>query len=213
MGQAMTESAGFRRIRRTMALERRHRTPSRQIQRTVDIGTLDELHQGLLHPKRIARLDMWIPSARRESRSHLPRSLRRRCWSTLAGSFRLTVVTSTFMGVECVIATEAYVPLRLFLSLRHVWQEETGVGAGFALVVFGAYHRASYLLRSGWRNPTGRTERVFSHHDHKFEWTVGDSLSGATRWRANGDTQWRSARWARRRKSMSANQSLSTLTG
>ena len=208
MGQAMTESAGFRRIRRTMALERRHRTPSRQIQRTVDIGTLDELHQGLLHPKRIARLDMWIPSARRESRSHLPRSLRRRCWSTLAGSFRLTVVTSTFMGVECVIATEAYVPLRLFLYLRHVWQEETGVGAAFAPVMIGVYHRASCSSRSEWHNPIGHTERVFSHHDHRFEWTVEDSLSGATRRRVSGDTQWRLARWARCGKSTSAAQLL-----
>ena len=120
MGQATTESAGFRRIWRTMALERRHRTPSRQIQSTVDTGILDEFHQGLLHPKRIARLDMRIPSARRESRSHLARSLRRRCWSTLAGSFRLTVVISAFMGIECVVATEAYIPLPLFLSLHHV---------------------------------------------------------------------------------------------
>ena len=61
------------------------------------------------------------------------------------------------------------------------------MGAGFALVVFGAYHRASCSSRSEWRNPIGRTERVFSHHDHKFEWTIEDSLSAATRWRESGD--------------------------
>ncbi len=62
----------------------------------------------------------------------------------------------------------------------------------FAPVVFGAYHPRVVLVttpsftfnarftapdapaeaRSGWRDPTGRTGRVFRHHDHKFEWTV-----------------------------------------
>lgn len=64
--------------------------------------------------------------------------------------------------------------------------------ARFAPVVFGAYHPRVVLVttpsftfnarftapdappeaRSGWRDPTGRTERIFRHHDHKFEWTV-----------------------------------------
>ena len=86
--------------------------------RTVDTDILDELHQGLLHPKRIVRLEVRISSALQESRSHPPRSLRkRRWWGTLVGS--LTVVTSAFMGVKRAVATEVYVPLPLSLSLHH----------------------------------------------------------------------------------------------
>ena len=120
MGQATPDSAGFRRIRRMAVPDLHcHRTPSRQIQRTVDTDILDELRQGLLHPKRIVRLNtIRISSARRESRSHPPRSLRkRRWWGTLVGS--LTVVTSAFMGVKRAVATEVYVPLPLSLSLHH----------------------------------------------------------------------------------------------
>lgn len=29
-------------------------------------------------------------------------------------------------------------------------------------------------VRSGYLDPTGRTDRIFRHHDHKFEWTVDE---------------------------------------
>ena len=74
-------------------------------------------------------------------------------------------------------------------SIEHLHAD---VLARFAPVVFGAYHPRVVLVttpsftfnarftapdappaaRSGWRDPTGRTARVFRHHDHKFEWTI-----------------------------------------
>ena len=208
MGQATTESAGFRRIWRTMALERRHRTPSRQIQSTVDTGILDEFHQGLLHPKRIARLDMRIPSARRESRSHLARSLRRRCWSTLAGSFGLTVVTSALMGVECVVATEAYVPLPLFLSFIHrkkrlAWAPASPRSCLGRTIARRARRARGGAIPQGARSVSSAITTTSSSGRLRIR-SVG-KRGGESR---SGDRQWRSARWARHGESMSANQPL-----
>lgn len=62
----------------------------------------------------------------------------------------------------------------------------------FAPVLLGVYHPRVFLLttpsytfnarftsptappsaRRGFKDPTGRTERIFRHDDHKFEWTV-----------------------------------------
>lgn len=57
-------------------------------------------------------------------------------------------------------------------------------------MILGVYHPRLFLLttpsytfnarfsppqtaeRAGYRDPTGRTSRIFRHHDHKFEWTV-----------------------------------------
>ena len=60
----------------------------------------------------------------------------------------------------------------------------------YAPVLLGVYHPRHLLIttpsytfnarwtapgiteRSGYPDPTGRTNRVFRHHDHKFEWTI-----------------------------------------
>ena len=66
--------------------------------------------------------------------------------------------------------------------------------ACFTPVLLGAYHSRLLLLttpsytyntcftapdappsaHSGWRDPTQRTDRVFWHHDHQFEWTMDE---------------------------------------
>ena len=45
---------------------------------------------------------------------------------------------------------------------------------------------APLTARSGWPDPTGRTERVFRHADHKFEWT----REQFARWCADVAAQW-----------------------
>ncbi|KAI1797242.1 hypothetical protein LXA43DRAFT_969239 [Ganoderma leucocontextum] len=154
---------------------------------------LDELHQDLLHPRRIAGLDICRtdlecaaritkPSAPEEKDVVLWHSTQVR-WEPLEVEIwegSLTHVNPAFVGVECAVATEV---------IEHLHED---VLDRFAPVVFGAYHPrvvlvttpsftfnarftapdAPYEARSGWLDPTGRTDRIFRHHDHKFEWTV-----------------------------------------
>jgi small RNA 2'-O-methyltransferase len=67
----------------------------------------------------------------------------------------------------------------------------------FAPVLLGVYHPKALLIttpsytynarftapdtpksaRKGFPDPTGRTDRVFRHHDHKFEWTLDEFRS------------------------------------
>ncbi|PCH42492.1 hypothetical protein WOLCODRAFT_72633 [Wolfiporia cocos MD-104 SS10] len=87
-----------------------------------------------------------------------------------------------FVGVECILSTEV---------IEHLPEP---VLQAFAPVLLGAYHPRLLLLttpsytfnarftapsappgaRSGFRDPTGRTARIFRHHDHRFEWTVAE---------------------------------------
>ncbi|EKM58234.1 uncharacterized protein PHACADRAFT_116997, partial [Phanerochaete carnosa HHB-10118-sp] len=87
---------------------------------------------------------------------------------------------SEFVDVECIISTEV---------IEHLPE---GVLPEFAPMLLGVYHPHLLLIttpsydynarftapdappsaRRGFPDPTGRTNRIFRHHDHKFEWTV-----------------------------------------
>ncbi|KAI0635802.1 hypothetical protein C8Q77DRAFT_1216357 [Trametes polyzona] len=161
---------------------------------------LASLHKDILHPTRIAGLDISRsdlqdaiaitrpppdPSATGEGTSDSPAPwhtppLR---WEPLEAQIwegSLAHVNPSFVGVECVVATEV---------IEHLPED---VLEAFAPVIFGAYHPRTVLVttpsytfnarftapdappeaRSGWPDPTRRTARIFRHPDHKFEWTV-----------------------------------------
>ncbi|KAF9533905.1 hypothetical protein CPB83DRAFT_844740 [Crepidotus variabilis] len=94
----------------------------------------------------------------------------------------LEVPNDEFIDMECIVAMEV---------IEHLHPD---VLAKFAPTLLGVYH-PKYLLittpsytfndrflppdapmssRTGYPDPTGRTERVFRHSDHKFEWTRGE---------------------------------------
>jgi len=108
----------------------------------------------------------------------------------------LEVVNDEFKNIECIVGMEVYVfylfslIYRLIAHLRIEHLPENTFKA-FGPVLLGVYH-PEYLLvttpsytfnarftspdapssaRTGCRDPTGRTDRVFRHTDHKFEWT------------------------------------------
>ncbi|KAI0926013.1 hypothetical protein AcW1_008298 [Taiwanofungus camphoratus] len=82
-----------------------------------------------------------------------------------------------------------FVILHASCSIEHLPEETL---QEFAPILLGIYHPQFLLittpsytfnarftppespasLRSGYPDPTGRTTRIFRHHDHKFEWTV-----------------------------------------
>ncbi|ESK93957.1 rna methylase hua enhancer 1 [Moniliophthora roreri MCA 2997] len=89
----------------------------------------------------------------------------------------LEIVNDEFIGMECIVATEV---------IEHLPPE---IFAFFAPVLLGIYSPRLLLLttpsytfnarftspdtrRTGFPDPTGRTDRVFRHDDHKFEWTI-----------------------------------------
>ncbi|KAI0671479.1 hypothetical protein C8Q78DRAFT_1029180 [Trametes maxima] len=152
---------------------------------------LAEMHQDILHPVKVAGLDISrsdlelavqgtkpLPPEHKSGLWHEPtrwEPLEVKIWE---GS--LAHVNPGYVGVECVVSTEV---------IEHLPED---VLHAFAPVIFGAYHPRVVLLttpsytfnarftapnapmeaRSGWHDPTKRTSRVFRHHDHKFEWTV-----------------------------------------
>ncbi|KAJ6624047.1 hypothetical protein B0H10DRAFT_2162326 [Mycena sp. CBHHK59/15] len=94
----------------------------------------------------------------------------------------LEVVNEEFVGVECIVCTEViehlpphilpafaptllgiYQPKRLLLTTPSYTFNERFTRPGAP---------RSVRVRQGHPDPTGRTERVFRHSDHKFEWTV-----------------------------------------
>lgn len=122
----------------------------------------------------------------------------------------LEVVNAAFAGVDCIVATEVYacdssavaILSPSFLSIEHLPE---GILDYFAPVLLGAYQPRLLLIttpsytfnarftapdappsaRSGYLDPTKRTDRIFRHHDHKFEWTPEEftawcSAAGAT---------------------------------
>ena len=99
---------------------------------TENTDVLDELHQGLLHPRRIAGLDICVadlecaaritkpPAPEPEEKKVLWHSTQVR-WEPLAVEIwegSLAQVNLAFVGVECIVGTEVYVrpPLFLFLT-------------------------------------------------------------------------------------------------
>ncbi|KAG6865183.1 hypothetical protein C0991_004626 [Blastosporella zonata] len=91
----------------------------------------------------------------------------------------LEVINEDFVDVECIVSTEVieHLPPDIFPT--------------FAPVILGVYHPQFFLVttpsytfnarftaptappstRKGYLDPTQRTDRIFRHSDHKFEWT------------------------------------------
>ncbi|KAL1696878.1 hypothetical protein GGG16DRAFT_84447 [Schizophyllum commune] len=95
----------------------------------------------------------------------------------------LEVVNDEFVNAECIVATEV---------IEHL---DVSILPFFAPVLMGVYHPRLFLITTpnyaynarfsppldptrpevrpgGYSDPTGRTDRVFRHADHKFEWTT-----------------------------------------
>ncbi|RDX57381.1 hypothetical protein OH76DRAFT_1322560, partial [Lentinus brumalis] len=161
-------------------------------------AVLAELHRDILHPTKISGLDickddldctvrMTKPPPAEENNEET-KSLWHRAparWEELEVDVwegGLEHVNPAFVGVDCIVATEVieHLPDRILDR--------------FAPVILGAYQPRLLLVttpsytfnarftapdappsaRSGWPDPTGRTARIFRHHDHKFEWTVDE---------------------------------------
>jgi small RNA 2'-O-methyltransferase len=103
-----------------------------------------------------------------------------------------------FKGIECIIATEVYATLLPHIlywltsksSIEHLPEEVVDT---FAPVLLGNYAPRLLLFTTpcfdfnerfsapgddmwGFADPTGRTNRIFRHSDHKFEWTVDECV-------------------------------------
>ncbi|KIK99580.1 hypothetical protein PAXRUDRAFT_47575, partial [Paxillus rubicundulus Ve08.2h10] len=155
-----------------------------------NIGCNDEDTPNL-HPKRIAGVDisscdLSIAMECTSPASANPLYLR---WEPLdvelwKGS--VDVINPSFIDVECVVATEL---------IEHLTED---VLVHVAPVVLGAYRPRLFLITTpsytfnarwsppgtrkpgGYLDPTGRTDRVFRHPDHKFEWTVDEFAQWCT---------------------------------
>ncbi|KAI0703747.1 hypothetical protein BC835DRAFT_1207440, partial [Cytidiella melzeri] len=99
-----------------------------------------------------------------------------------------------FVGIECIISTEV---------VEHLSEDVLPI---FAPMLLGMYHPRLLLIttpsytynsrftapdappdvRQGTPDPTGRTDRIFRHWDHKFEWTVDEFTS----WCQEAAKQW-----------------------
>ncbi|KDR75988.1 hypothetical protein GALMADRAFT_67638 [Galerina marginata CBS 339.88] len=91
----------------------------------------------------------------------------------------LEVVNEEFVDMECIVAMEV---------IEHLTED---IFPAFAPMLLGVYHPKFFLVttpsytfnarftppdapksvRRGFPDPTGRTDRIFRHNDHKFEWT------------------------------------------
>lgn len=91
----------------------------------------------------------------------------------------LETINEEFVGIECIVSTEV---------IEHL---TPAIYPFFAPMLLGVYHPEHLLVttpsytfnarftspdaptsvRKGYRDPTKRTDRVFRHSDHKFEWT------------------------------------------
>ncbi|KAG6876680.1 hypothetical protein C0992_012113 [Termitomyces sp. T32_za158] len=94
----------------------------------------------------------------------------------------LEVINETFVDVECIVSSEV---------VEHLPQN---IFPAFAPIILGVYHPRLFLVttpsytfnarftapmappsaRKGYPDPTRRTDRIFRHSDHKFEWTVDE---------------------------------------
>lgn len=82
----------------------------------------------------------------------------------------------------------------VFQRIEHLPQD---IFPAFAPMLLGVYHPKYFLVttpsytfnarftppdspksaRKGYPDPTGRTDRIFRHHDHKFEWTKDEFIT------------------------------------
>ncbi|KAH7926087.1 hypothetical protein BV22DRAFT_1009925 [Leucogyrophana mollusca] len=90
----------------------------------------------------------------------------------------LEAFNAEFVDAECIVSTEV---------VEHLPED---ILAEFGPVLLGLYQPRLFLITTpsydfnarfsppdierpeGYPDPTGRTSRIFRHHDHKFEWTV-----------------------------------------
>ncbi|KAH7884415.1 hypothetical protein F5I97DRAFT_1450870 [Phlebopus sp. FC_14] len=164
-------------------IRRPRETDDRELSSLFENTGLNDGDTPDLHPTRIAGLDISSRAIDLAAECTAPGSgndLYTR-WEPLdvdlwLGS--LDAINPAFVGVECIIATEV---------IEHLTDD---VLAHFAPVILGVYQPRLLLMTtpsytfnarfaapgarkpSGYSDPTGRTDRVFRHPDHRFEWTV-----------------------------------------
>jgi hypothetical protein len=137
-----------------------------------------------LHPTRIAGLDISshaLASAIEDTSPAAANALYTR-WEPLEVNIwhgGLEIFNPAFVNAECIVATEV---------VEHLPEV---ILADFAPMIMGMYHPRLLLVTTpsygfnarfsppgltntatGFPDPTRRTNRVFRHHDHKFEWTI-----------------------------------------
>ncbi|KAI6042580.1 hypothetical protein EDC04DRAFT_2658985 [Pisolithus marmoratus] len=150
-----------------------------------------------LHPTRIAGLDIDARALQYavEDTSPLSANPQYTRWEPLQVNLwhgSLDSINPTFVDVECIVATEV---------IEHLTDD---LVQHFAPVLLGVYHPRIFLMTTpsytfnarfsppgvrdpmGHADPTGRTDRVFRHADHKFEWTAGEF----TNWCATVSKEW-----------------------
>ncbi|KAG1744045.1 uncharacterized protein EDB91DRAFT_208253 [Suillus paluster] len=136
-----------------------------------------------LHPTRIAGLDISSHALASAIEDTAPASANASYtrWEPLEVNIwhgGLEVFNPAFVNAECILATEV---------IEHLPEN---ILVNFAPMIMGVYHPRLLLVTtpsygfnarfsppgltdpSGFPDPTKRTNRVFRHHDHKFEWTT-----------------------------------------
>ncbi|EAU85617.1 hypothetical protein CC1G_06330 [Coprinopsis cinerea okayama7 len=106
----------------------------------------------------------------------------------------LEMINEEFVGIECIVSTEV---------IEHL---PPSIFPFFAPIILGVYHPERFLMttpsytfnarftspdalpsvRKGYPDPTKRTDRIFRHSDHKFEWTTEEFES----WRDETASTW-----------------------
>ncbi|KAG1798182.1 uncharacterized protein HD556DRAFT_1232756 [Suillus plorans] len=153
-------------------------SPSDATATPIQAGDLD------LHPRRITGLDISshaLASAIEDTSPAAANASYTR-WEPLEVNIwhgGLEIFNPAFVNAECIVATEV---------VEHLPEE---ILADFTPMILGVYHPRCLLVTTpsygfnarfsppgltntatGFPDPTKRTDRVFRHHDHKFEWTV-----------------------------------------
>lgn len=147
-------------------------------------------HESYLHPTKVMGLDISATDLAYAIQGTAPRpqstdslsvsSIRWEPFEVEIWQGGLQSINPEFVDVECIVSTEV---------IEHLPEN---VLQDFAPIMLGAYHPKLLLIttpsytfnarftapdapasaRSGFLDPTGRTNRIFRHHDHKFEWTI-----------------------------------------
>ncbi|KAJ7455238.1 hypothetical protein B0H11DRAFT_2067257 [Mycena galericulata] len=177
--------------------------------RTVEYNYKSDMPN--LHARRIAGLDISAhdlefavkgtrpPDARTEEDDRNIYTVRVTRWEDLTAKVwqgGLEVINEEFVGVECIVCTEV---------IEHLPPD---ILPALAPTLLGIYHPGRLLIttpsytfnarftrpgaprsaraRQAYSDPTGRTDRIFRHHDHKFEWTPEEFAD----WCHNAAEEW-----------------------
>ncbi|KAI0319194.1 hypothetical protein OF83DRAFT_1111637 [Amylostereum chailletii] len=156
-------------------------------------------HWDFAHMKHLHGLDVCLPDLDAAIKTIAPRSpvhpLNQPRWENLECKMwygGLQTPNAAFEGIDCIVATEV---------VEHLPPD---ILPYFAPVLLGCYHPRLFLITTpsytfnqlfhppnstdpwGFPDPTLRTERVFRHHDHKFEWTPEE----CTQWCVTEAERW-----------------------